>query len=139
MPTRTSWGFDTKKIDTTVRPQDDFYNYALGTWLKSAKIPANESRWGSFNMLRHKTDEQLHTLLKELEAKKKVAPGSAEQIIRDMFRSGMDMERRNALGTKPLEPLLLASSGRHLLRRRCDNRVRRSDPYTKTLKCGVVN
>ncbi len=111
MPTRNSWGFDTKKIDTTVRPQDDFYNYALGTWLKSAKIPANESRWGSFNKLRHKTDEQLHTLLNELEAQKKVAPGSAEQIIRDMFRSGMDMDRRNALGTKPLEPLrLLVSS-----------------------------
>ncbi|HWH07214.1 MAG TPA: M13 family metallopeptidase [Candidatus Paceibacterota bacterium] len=105
MAKRTSWGFDPKLIDTSVRPQDDFYHYAVGTWLKNTKIPESESRWGSFQVLRLKTAKQLHTLLKETEALKKVTPGTPEQMVRDMFRSGMDMKRRNALGTAPMEPV----------------------------------
>lgn len=105
MAKRTSWGFDTSNIDRAVRPQDDFYHYAMGTWLTNATIPANESRWGSFTKLRLSTAKQLHTLLKEVEGLTRVTPGTPEQMVRDMFRSGMNMEQRNALGAKPMEPI----------------------------------
>lgn len=105
MAKRTTWGFDPAYIDHTVRPQDDFYHYAVGTWLKTTKIPDTESRWGSFNVLRLTTAKKLNSLMKEVTSLEKVAPGSPEQIVRDLFASGMDMKRRNALGAAPMEPI----------------------------------
>lgn len=100
---RRGWGFDTRNMDANVRPQDDFYRYANGGWLKRAKIPADESYWGSFTMLHHKTEKQLRALLKKLETKR-VAQGSPEQLIRDLYRSSLDLSRRKALGAAPLLP-----------------------------------
>ena len=48
--------FDVKNMDTSVKPQDDFYAYANGAWLKNTPIPPEESRWGSFNQLIEKND-----------------------------------------------------------------------------------
>lgn len=103
--TRKGWGFDLKNIDSSVRPQDDFYHYAVGRWLKTHSIPPTESRWGSFLILRYKTDAQLRSLLERTAALKRVAPGSPEQMIRDLYRSGMDMKTRSKLGLKPIAPL----------------------------------
>lgn len=99
---KKGWGFDPRNIDGSVRPQDDLYHYAVGGWLKNNKIPAAESRWGAFHILRHKTDAQLHALLESVAKKQRVAPGSPEQMIRDLYRSGMDMETRTAHGLSPL-------------------------------------
>lgn len=92
-------------LDTNVRPQDDFFHYANGGWMKKNPIPPNESRWGSFTQLRYTVDKQLKTIVQELGSLKRVARGSPEQIIRDFYASGMDMKRRNTLGIKPLNVL----------------------------------
>ena len=99
------WGFDTTSIDRTVAPQDDFYQYANGAWLKTNSIPPDESRWGSFTMLRHKTEEQLHALVTKIEKTKNVPEGSSKRLVRDMYVSASDMSRRNALGTTPVSVL----------------------------------
>ncbi len=99
-----SWGFDLTNIDHTVRPQDDFYRYANGGWIKKNKIPADESRWGSFIVLRHTTENQLHTLVLDIVNKKSHKAGSPEQLIADMYSSAMDLKRRNVLGVKPILP-----------------------------------
>ncbi|KND49619.1 MAG: putative endopeptidase [Parcubacteria bacterium C7867-008] len=96
--------FTPKTMDLETRPQDDFYQHVNGGWVRTNKIPASESRWGAFVALRYKTDKQLYTILQELEVKKSVKKGSPEQLIRDFYRSGMDMKRRNALDIKPVEP-----------------------------------
>lgn len=103
--THTGWGFDTKAMDLSVRPQDDFYQYANGNWLKKSKIPAEEARWGSFNILRHETEKQLLALVEKMK-KVLTAKGSSEQLVRDMYTAGMDMKARNALGLKPIIPYL---------------------------------
>lgn len=95
-------GFDLKNIDEKVRPQDDFYHYANGGWLKRNRIPADESRWGSFIILRYKTEHNLKRIIGEL-LKKHSKKGTEEQLVGDLYRSGMDMERRNKLGAKPLD------------------------------------
>ena len=102
---KNGWGFDIRDIDTNVRPQDDFFHYASGGWMKRHPIPRNEARWGSFTMLRHATDRQLRALLGKVIAKKRAEIGSAEQMIRDFFRSGVDMKRRRRSGLAPLQTL----------------------------------
>ena len=52
-------------MDTSVRPQDDFYNYVNGGWMKTAVIPSDKSTWGSFQELREKTDENSLKILKK--------------------------------------------------------------------------
>jgi len=44
-------------IDNTVAPQEDFFQYSNGTWLKNNPVPDSESRWGSFNELENKLNE----------------------------------------------------------------------------------
>lgn len=62
----TDKGLDLSAMDTSVRPQDDFYNYVNGSWMKTAKIPADKPSWGTFNMLREETDQQCLSLLDNL-------------------------------------------------------------------------
>jgi len=103
---KKGWGFDVRDMDTKVRPQDDFYQYANGGWLKSNPVPANESWWGSFLMLRYDTEKKLRALVSKVSGTKKLKPGTPEQMIRDFYRSGLDMKRRNMLGLKPLQEWL---------------------------------
>ena len=106
-------GFNINDIDTKVRPQDDFFHYASGGWMRRNPIPKAESRWGSFTMLRHETDRQLQTLMKKIANKKRANAGGAEQMIRDFYRSGMDMKRRSENGLNPIRTLL---AGIHAMR-----------------------
>ncbi len=103
--TTKHWGFDTKTIDKTVRPQDDFYRYANGAWLKKEKIPETEARWGSFTILRYNTEHQLKDIVTELAKKSSQKKGSPEQLVADMYRSGMDLITREKLGVLPIAPL----------------------------------
>ena len=53
---------DVANIDTSVRPQDDFYSYANGLWLKNNPIPSTETRWGAFSILQDQTNKKLKVL-----------------------------------------------------------------------------
>ncbi len=99
-----SSGIDVKNMDTTVRPQDDFYRYTSGNWLKNTTIPADKSAWGSFTELRENANDNLRTIVDGIVAKKDKAPGSEEQKIGDLYASFVDEARREALGIKPLQP-----------------------------------
>jgi putative endopeptidase len=100
---KKGWGFDVRDIEKSIRPQDDFFHYASGAWMKRHPIPKAESCWGSFTKLRHTTDTQLRELVTTLEKKTNVVRGTPEQLIRDLHRSGMDLKRRSALGLSPLK------------------------------------
>ena len=52
-------------MDQSVRPQDDFYNFVNGNWMKTVEIPSDKARWGSFDELRENTDEATLKILKE--------------------------------------------------------------------------
>src|SRR6185369_3306185 len=62
--TRTS-GIDTTNFDRSVRPQDDFFRFVNGGWLKRTEIPADASSWGAFNELRERSRNSLHTILED--------------------------------------------------------------------------
>ncbi|GAA4137008.1 M13 family metallopeptidase [Sphingobacterium kyonggiense] len=88
-------------MDKTVRPQDDFYNYVNGNWMKTAQIPSDKASWGSFNQLGENTDEASLKILKE-SLTKKFEKGSDGQKIADLYRSYVDFDTRNKLGVKPI-------------------------------------
>lgn len=56
---------DPKNIDTAVKPQDDFYKFANGNWLKNNPVPPEYSRWGSFNELIEKNNDALHQIAEQ--------------------------------------------------------------------------
>ena len=89
-------------MDTSVRPQDDFYNYVNGTWMKTAKIPADKPSWGSFTQLRETTDNNSLGLLDNI-LKENFATGSEGQKIQALYQTYMDMNKRNADGLNPIK------------------------------------
>ena len=56
-------GFDKTMMDTTVRAQDDFYQYAVGNWIRNNPIPDDQTRWGAFNILIEETNDQVKTII----------------------------------------------------------------------------
>lgn len=100
-----SWGFDIANLDKTCKPCDDFYQFAMGGWMKANPIPPEYPRWGSFTELADKNQKNLREIL-EAAASAKAAPGSNEQKIGDFYASCMDAAAIDAAGTKPVEPEL---------------------------------
>jgi putative endopeptidase len=99
----TPWGFDTANLDKTCKPCDDFYQFAMGGWMKSNPIPPEYSNWGTFTQLADKNQQNLRQILEDA-ASAKAALGSNEQKIGDFYASCMDTTVIEAAGTKPLEP-----------------------------------
>ena len=96
--------FDIRNMDTSVKPQDDFFTYANGTWLKKTPIPPEESRWGSFNELIEKNNDALRAVAEEAvktQADPKLAP--EVQKVADYYSSGMNEKAIDAARAKPLE------------------------------------
>ena len=102
---------DPATFDPTVRPCDDFYQHAVGGWLKANPIPADKSRWGSFEELADRNRAVLRSILEETSARTDWPKGSAGQKVGDFFASGMDEAAIEKAGTKPLEPWLAKIDG----------------------------
>lgn len=99
---------DPKNFDTSIRPADDFYKYANGRWLAANPIPADESRWGEFDILGLEVEQNLKKILDELAAVEPMAGEPLDndgQRIRDFYATGMDVEKRNQMGIEPLAEL----------------------------------
>ena len=95
-------GLEIQYMDTSVRPQDDFYNFVNGSWMKTAVIPTDKSSWGSFNKLREDTDNNSMTILNSL-LKDKFTAGSEGKKIQDLYATYMNMDKRNADGIAPIK------------------------------------
>ncbi|CVK15716.1 putative endopeptidase [Apibacter mensalis] len=98
-------GINEQYMDKKVRPQDDFYNYVNGNWMKNTQIPSDRSRWGSFDQLREFTDSISLTILKK-SINQKYLKGSEQQKIKDLYNSFMNMDARNKQGITPIYPYL---------------------------------
>ena len=98
-------GIDLTNLDNSVRPQDDFFSYACGGWMKKNPLPAAYSRYGSFDVLGEDNNKRINGILKEL-LSGSYAKGSTEKKLSDLYKLSMDEARRNKEGVQPLMPLL---------------------------------
>ncbi len=99
-------GITKANIDNTVRPQDNFYQYVNGGWIKRSEIPGDKTAIGSFYDLRDDADNSVKAIIEDLAKQKNLVAGSDEQKVADLFNSFMDMEKRNAAGITPLLPIM---------------------------------
>ncbi|HYL61390.1 MAG TPA: M13 family metallopeptidase [Candidatus Methylomirabilis sp.] len=104
------WGFDTANLDRSCKPCDDFYQFAMGGWMKANPIPPQYSTWGSFSRLLDKNQQNLKEILESAEDAK-AAAGSNEQKIGDFYASCMDTSAIEAAGTKPIDAEMAKIAG----------------------------
>lgn len=98
----TPRGVDKANFDVSVRPQDDFYDFACGGWMKNHPLSDEYSRYGTFDELAELNRRQVYELVTNLDAST-AEKGSNTQKIADFFALGMDSVRLNSEGATPLQ------------------------------------
>ncbi|HEX8265673.1 MAG TPA: M13 family metallopeptidase [Pyrinomonadaceae bacterium] len=101
-----SKAFDVSQMDTSVEACENFYDYANGTWLKTAQIPGDRARYGTFDIVRERNQNILREIIETAAKNTKAPKGSNEQLIGDFYASCMDEATIEADGLKPIEPYL---------------------------------
>lgn len=98
-------GLNLSYMDNNVRPQDDFYNYVNGGWMKTAEIPSDKPSWGSFNALREDVDVASLDILNKILSEKFPANSEGEKI-QALYGTFIDWNKRNAEGINPIKSQL---------------------------------
>ena len=94
-------------MDKSVKPSDDFFKFVNGTWLKNTEIPADKTRWGSFDELRQNTDKDALAILNEASKNPKYKSNTDQGKAINMYKAAMDTVARNKQGIAPLKPYLV--------------------------------
>lgn len=95
---------DVQYIDSTVKPGDDFYQFANGGWLKANPVPDDKTRWGVFNVLMEENNDKIKTIIDESAKTVNAEEGSNKQKIGDFYASGMDTLKIEQDGLANLKP-----------------------------------
>ena len=103
--TELTSGINLDNLDTTVSPQEDFYQYACGGWMKNHPLDAEHSRYGSFDFLAEENQKQLRGIIDSVSANQN-QPGSIADKIATLYNIGMDSVRLQQQGAEPLKPYL---------------------------------
>ncbi len=103
-PELGSFGVDLTAMDTSVKPGDDFFGYASGTWYKNYELPADKTRFGAFNALRDRSEEQVKAIVDDLMTKQDL--NTEEKMVHDFYSAYMDTDTINAQGIEPISDIL---------------------------------
>jgi len=96
---------DMANLDPTTSPKVDFYQYSTGGWQKNNPLRPEFSRYGSFDAIRERTQENLNALFESMTTMD--APmGSVDQKISDLYKMALDSTTRNNLGAQPIQPYI---------------------------------
>ena len=103
----SGWGFSTANLDESCKPCDDFYEFAMGGWMKNNPIPPEFPSWGSFTILADRNQASMRGILED-SMKANPPAGSNQQKIGDFYASCMDTAAIDASGIKPVAADLAA-------------------------------
>jgi putative endopeptidase len=103
-PAYGRYGFDAAGMDISVKPGDDFYDYANGSWAKATPIPADKSNYGAFTMLEEVSQTRTRSILEQAQADPASKIGNA-------YASYMDKAAVEAKGMAPIQPWLTEIRG----------------------------
>ncbi len=95
-------GIDLANLDTTASPNDDFYQFACGGWMKNNPLKPEYSRFGSFDVLGENNQLQLKEIITETAAQKN-ENGTVAQKIGDLYNMGMDSVTIDEQGAEPIQ------------------------------------
>jgi putative endopeptidase len=98
-------GIQVSNMDRSVRPGNDFYEYANGGWLKRTKIPPDRAAYGLFSVLDDMATKRTSDLIAEI-AKSNAAAGTSNRKIADLYNSFMNEDAIEKRGLDPLRPHL---------------------------------
>jgi putative endopeptidase len=104
-PSIGAFGIDLAGQDRAIKPGDDFFRFAGGTWMTTAQLPSDRVRWGSFDVLAAQAEERVHSMLETLAAQQN-APGTNDQKAADYYAAYLDTAAIEARGLAPLQPVL---------------------------------
>ena len=106
-----AWGFDLSGMDTSVKPGDDFFEYANGAWFKRTEIPADRTSIGSFQELRILSEQRMKDLIADLHAKAPATLTAEEHQILDLYDGYTDSAAIEAHGLDPIKADLARIAG----------------------------
>ena len=95
-------GIDLANLDTTASPNDDFYQFACGGWMKNNPLKPEYSRYGSFDVLAENNQVQLKDIISETAAQQN-EQGTVAQKIGDLYNIGMDSLNIEKQGAEPIQ------------------------------------
>ena len=99
-----SFGIDLSARNEAIKPGDDFFMYASGTWYDNFELPADKTRYGAFTALADRTEEQVKNIIDGLLEKENL--NAEEQLVHDFYVSYMDIDSINAKGIEPIADVL---------------------------------
>ena len=109
-PKNSTPALDLTDLDPSTSPKEDFYQYATGGWQVKNPLRPEFSRYGSFDAIRERTQENLNALFESM-ATLEAKPGTVDQKISDLYKMAMDSTTRNALGAQPILPYIAQIQG----------------------------
>jgi len=99
-----SFGVELDARNLAVKPGDDFFMYASGTWYDNFKMPADKTRFGAFTALAERSEERVKEIIENISSATELS--AEENLIADFYNAYMNVERINQLGLTPIQPIL---------------------------------
>ncbi len=98
------FGIDLTARNEAVKPGDDFFMYASGTWYDNFEMPADKTRYGAFTALGERSEKQVKEIIDDIASRSDL--NAEEQLIADFYQSYMDTDTINKLGITPIQGTL---------------------------------
>ncbi|MGQ8366421.1 M13 family metallopeptidase [Glaciecola sp. 1036] len=103
-PELGSFGVELSARNTNIKPGDDFFGYASGTWYDNFEMPSDKTRFGAFDKLRDLSDERVKEIVEKVASVENKT--EEQQLINAYYQSYMNTELLNEKGVTPLQPMV---------------------------------
>lgn len=99
-----SFGVDLSARNEAIKPGDEFFMYASGTWYDNYELPADKTRYGAFTALAERSEERVKNIVDGLLEKETL--NDEEKLVHDFFVAYMDTDTINEKGLSPISDVL---------------------------------